>query len=69
MHKKNPSSNLESKLNAVSNALKQSMKNIDSFTHVSGESLYVDDVNVREGTFHAVVFDSPKAHGIIKNID
>ena len=69
MHNKNQSSNLESKLNAVSNALKQSMKNIDSFTHVRGESLYVDDVNVREGTFHAVVFDSPEAHGIIKNID
>ena len=69
MYKNNSPSDLESKLNAVSNALKQSMKNIDSFTHVRGESLYVDDVNVREGTFHAVVFDSPKAHGIIKNID
>lgn len=50
-------------------ALKQSMKNIDSYTHVRGESIYVDDVNVREGTFYSVVFDSPKAHGKIKNID
>ena len=29
----------------------------------------MDDVNVRQGTFHAVVFDSPKAHGKIKHID
>ncbi|OUR94785.1 xanthine dehydrogenase [Flavobacteriales bacterium 34_180_T64] len=50
-------------------ALKQSVKNLDSYTHVRGESLYVDDVNIRQGTFHAVVFDSPKAHGIIKHID
>ncbi|OUS03622.1 xanthine dehydrogenase [Flavobacteriales bacterium 33_180_T64] len=45
------------------------MKNLDSYTHVRGESLYVDDVNVRQGTFHAVVFDSPKAHGKITHID
>ena len=49
--------------------IKQSMKNIDSYTHVRGESIYVDDVNVREGTLYGVVFDSPKAHGKIKNID
>ena len=49
--------------------IKQSMKNIDSYTHVRGESIYVDDVNVREGTLFGVVFDSSKAHGIIKNID
>lgn len=42
---------------------------MDSYTHVRGESLYVDDVNIRQGTFHAVVFDSPKAHGKIKSID
>uniref|UniRef100_UPI003A8FAEFE xanthine dehydrogenase molybdopterin binding subunit n=1 Tax=Bizionia sp. TaxID=1954480 RepID=UPI003A8FAEFE len=39
------------------------------YTHVRGESLYVDDVNIRQGTFHAVVFDSPKAHGKIISID
>ena len=49
--------------------IKQSMKNIDSYTHVRGESLYVDDVNVREGTLFGVVFDSPKAHGKILHID
>ena len=45
------------------------MKNIDSYTHVRGESIYVDDVNVREGTLFGVVFDAPKAHGKIKSID
>jgi len=45
------------------------MKNKDSYGHVRGESLFVDDVNVREGTLHAIVFDSPSAHGKIKNID
>ena len=46
-----------------------SMKNKDSYGHVRGESLFVDDVNVREGTLHALVFDSPSAHGTIKSID
>lgn len=45
------------------------MKNKDSYGHVRGESLFVDDVNVREGTLHALVFDSPVAHGKIKSID
>lgn len=44
-------------------------KNIDSYTHLRGESMYVDDVNMRQGTFHGVVFISPKAHGIIKKVD
>ncbi|WP_218648134.1 xanthine dehydrogenase molybdopterin binding subunit [Winogradskyella forsetii] len=67
---KNKSHNtLNSELDAVSKSLKKSIKNRDSYTHVRGESLYVDDVNIRQGTFHAVVFDSPKAHGKIKSID
>ena len=69
MHKKKTYTALESKKNEVSNALKKSIRNLDSYTHVRGESLYVDDVNIRQGTFHAVVFDSPKAHGKIKHID
>ncbi|SFZ89344.1 xanthine dehydrogenase large subunit [Flaviramulus basaltis] len=69
MHKNKLNNSLNLKLDHVSNALKKSVKNIDSYTHVRGESLYVDDVIVRQGTFHAVVFDSPKAHGIIKSID
>jgi len=69
MHKNKSNSDLDFKLNEVSISLKQSIKNLDSHTHVRGESLYVDDVNIRQGTFHGVVFDSPKAHGIIKHID
>ncbi|MCF6295921.1 MAG: molybdopterin-dependent oxidoreductase [Flavobacteriaceae bacterium] len=57
------------KKNNIHSDLKNSIKNIDSYTHVRGESIFVDDVNVRQGTFFAVVFDSPKAHGKIKNID
>ncbi len=69
MHKNKSNKILDTKLDAVSLSLKQSIKNLDSYTHVRGESLYVDDVNIRQGTFHAVVFDSPKAHGKIKHID
>ncbi|VAV84667.1 Xanthine dehydrogenase, molybdenum binding subunit [hydrothermal vent metagenome] len=69
MHKNKSHNELEHQVNTVSNALKQSMKNIDSYTHVRGESIYVDDINVREGTLFGVVFDSPKAHGKIKKID
>ena len=47
----------------------KSLKNIDSFGHVRGESLYVDDLRLSEGTLHALVFDSPKAHGKIKRLD
>lgn len=69
MHKNKSHNTLNSELDAVSKALKKSIKNMDSYTHVRGESLYVDDVNIKQGTFHAVVFDSPKAHGKIKSID
>ncbi|MFC0603017.1 xanthine dehydrogenase molybdopterin binding subunit [Winogradskyella pulchriflava] len=69
MHKNKTNNELNTKLDAVSKSLKRSIKNLDSYTHVRGESLYVDDVNMRQGTFHAVVFDSPKAHGKIKHID
>jgi xanthine dehydrogenase large subunit len=45
------------------------MKNIDSYTHVRGESVYLDDIPVVTGTLYAVVFDSPIAHGRIKFLD
>ncbi|WP_417799565.1 xanthine dehydrogenase molybdopterin binding subunit [Tenacibaculum sp.] len=45
------------------------MKNIDSFTHVRGESLFVDDLMLRQDTLFGLVFDSPKAHGKIKLVD
>ncbi len=57
------------KKDQVSKGLQQSIRNMDSYTHVRGESIYVDDINVRQGTFHAVVFDSPVAHGHIKSVD
>ncbi len=45
------------------------MKNIDSKNHVTGKSVYVDDIPVQTGTLYGAVFGSPKAHGKIKNID
>jgi len=45
------------------------MKNIDTYTHVRGESVYLDDIPVVSGTLYAAVFDSPIAHGRIKFID
>ena len=45
------------------------MKNIDSTSHVRGESIYLDDIPVVQGTLFACVFDSPVAHGKLKSID
>ena len=45
------------------------MKNIDSFTHVRGESLFVDDLIIRQDALFGLCFDSPKAHGKIKSVD
>ncbi len=45
------------------------MNNIDSIKHTRGESVFIDDFNVPEGTLHAAVFYSPVAHGKIKNLD
>ena len=49
--------------------LKYFMKNIDSKSHVRGESVYLDDVPLLQGTLFACVFDSPIAHGKLKNLD
>ena len=46
-----------------------SMKNMDSFTHVRGESLFVDDLMTRQDTLYGLVFDSPKAHGKITQVN
>ena len=45
------------------------MKNIDSYTHTRGESIYLDDMPVLYGTLYATCFDSPVAHGKLLNID
>ncbi len=46
-----------------------SIKNIDSFTHTRGESIYLDDIPVINGTLYAAVFGSPVAHGKILKLD
>ncbi|WP_018623213.1 xanthine dehydrogenase molybdopterin binding subunit [Spirosoma luteum] len=45
------------------------MKNIDSRTHVRGESVYLDDIPVIRGTLFGAAFGSPVAHGSLKNLD
>ncbi len=47
----------------------QNMKNIDSYTHLRGESLFVDDIITRQDTLYGLVFDSPKAHGKIISVN
>lgn len=44
------------------------MKNIDSRSHVRGESVYLDDIPLVEGTLYACVFDSPVAHGKLMSV-
>jgi xanthine dehydrogenase large subunit len=45
------------------------MKNIDSRTHVRGESMYLDDIPLTKGTLFGAAFDSGIAHGTIKKLD
>ncbi len=45
------------------------MKNIDSYAHARGESVYVCDMPLINGTLHASVLGSPLAKGNIKSID
>lgn len=45
------------------------MKNIDSYTHTRGESVYLDDIPLIAGTLFGAVFGSPVAHGKIKKLD
>ena len=45
------------------------MKNVDSKSHVRGESVYLDDVPLLQGTLFACVYDSPIAHGKLKIVD
>jgi xanthine dehydrogenase large subunit len=43
--------------------------NFDAPAHVTGRSVYVDDIPVMEGTLFLKILDSPVAHGKIKNVD
>jgi len=45
------------------------MRNIDSHSHVRGESVYLDDIPVVRGTLYACVFDSQVAHGRLVGVD
>lgn len=45
------------------------MRNLDSKSHVRGESVYLDDIPFVYGTLYACVFDSPVAHGRLLNVD
>lgn len=45
------------------------MKNIDSHTHVNGQSVYLDDIPLISGTLFGAAYGSPVAHGIIRALD
>jgi xanthine dehydrogenase large subunit len=45
------------------------MRNIDAYTHTRGESVYLDDIPLLQGTLFAACFDSPVAHGHITRLD
>ncbi len=45
------------------------MKNIDAKGHVTGKSIYVDDIPVIQGTLFGLPFGSPKAHGRILKVN
>lgn len=43
--------------------------NIDAANHVTGRSIYVDDIPVMEGMLFVKVYDSPAAHGKLISLD
>ncbi|MBH8567867.1 molybdopterin-dependent oxidoreductase [Microvirga sp. STS02] len=45
------------------------MNHLDPHRHVRGESQYLDDVPVQQGTLYAAVFESPLAHGVLRRLD
>ena len=45
------------------------MKNIDSKGHVTGKSIFLDDIPTVQGALYGAVFDSPIAHGHIESVD
>ena len=45
------------------------MKHIESRLHIRGETHFVDDLPLREGTLHAAVFGSPYAHAKVRELD
>ena len=49
--------------------MNKTIGNIDAANHVTGRSIYVDDIPVMEGMLFVKVFDSPIAHGKITSLD
>jgi xanthine dehydrogenase large subunit len=45
------------------------MINPDAHGHVTGQSVYLDDIPEQRGTLHALVYSSPIAHGRIRGLD
>lgn len=45
------------------------MKDYDLIHHLRGESQFIDDINIPDGTLYAHIFYSPVAHGKIKSLD
>ena len=45
------------------------MKNVDSAFHVTGRSIYLDDIPVEQGTLYALPYDAPSAHAHVKMLD
>lgn len=45
------------------------MQNIDTYTHTRGESVYLDDIPMVQGTLFGAVYASPLAHGKIRKVD
>ncbi|HPS64666.1 MAG TPA: molybdopterin-dependent oxidoreductase [Ignavibacteria bacterium] len=45
------------------------MNNFDYIKHLRGESLFIDDAAVPEGTLHAFIYGAPYGHGKILSLD
>ena len=45
------------------------MRNIDSLSHVTGKSIYVDDLPELQNTNHAIILPSPVAHAKLLGLD
>jgi xanthine dehydrogenase large subunit len=45
------------------------LKNVDSAFHVTGRSIYLDDIPVQQGTLYALPYDAPTAHARVKTLD
>jgi xanthine dehydrogenase large subunit len=61
--------NKEENIKTVTNLPSGDIGNMDAANHVTGKSVYVDDIPVMEGMLFVKVFDSPVAHGTIKKLD